>query len=240
MSSAINLIRWSLRAYYNNKWIFISLTAIPLALGFLFAFITNILFSLSPLEPNSAEFIAASSFSTFFFFIITIIINAWTSVSLLFVIRERGRIVKIKEALVWGWHKMFSYLWISILIGLIVALGFILLIIPGIIFAVWYSFSTYILVAEDRKGIDALKRSKEVVRGFWWKVLWRYIVLGLFIFVITLPIGMLTSIGMLLESIFIKDIANGLNILMGLFTTPLSLIYGYLIFGNLCKIKQAS
>jgi hypothetical protein len=240
MPNPIDLIRWSLRAYYNNRWVFICLTAIPLVLGFLFTFLITLLFSLSPLRPDSIEFFTASLFSSALLFIITTIINAWTSVSLIFVIRKRQRVVRVREALAWGWYKIGSYFWISALTGIIVLFGFILLIIPGIIFAVWYSLSAYVLVSEERRGIDALNRSKEIIRGFWWKVFWRFVVLGLFIFLITLPIGMLTSLGTFLENVLIKDIANSVNIILGLFTTPLTVIFGYLIYDNLCKIKQTA
>ena len=55
----------------------------------------------------------------------------------------------------------------NILISLIVALGCILLIVPGIIFALNYSMTYYILV--DNPGMsaqDAMKKSKEMMKGY--------------------------------------------------------------------------
>jgi hypothetical protein len=56
---------------------------------------------------------------------------------------------------------------------------FLLLIVPGIIFAVFWSFGAVVLIAENKKAREALKRSHELVRGKWWTVLGYTILLGL-------------------------------------------------------------
>jgi hypothetical protein len=53
-----------------------------------------------------------------------------------------------------------------ILAGLVVALGFILCIVPGIIFWVWYVFVAQIVVVENLGGGRALERSKQLTDGF--------------------------------------------------------------------------
>jgi len=62
---------------------------------------------------------------------------------------------------------------ISILTSLIIIGGFILLIVPGVIFAIWYAFSFYAVVLDQHKVMDALKTSKNLVQGRWWAVWWR-------------------------------------------------------------------
>lgn len=69
--------------------------------------------------------------------------------------------------------------WASILVGLIVIVGMFLLIIPGIIFAVWYSFTTMIVVLERLRGTDAMRKSKSYVQGRWWEIFFRVILLSL-------------------------------------------------------------
>jgi hypothetical protein len=56
-------------------------------------------------------------------------------------------------------------LWTSMLSGLAIASGFLLFIIPGIVFAVWFSLSVYIAVEEGLGAVDSMKRSKELVQG---------------------------------------------------------------------------
>ena len=52
--------------------------------------------------------------------------------------------------------------------------GIILLVIPGLIFAVWYGFSVFTLIFENKKSINALSASRELSRGRFWPVCWRY------------------------------------------------------------------
>ena len=43
--------------------------------------------------------------------------------------------------------------------------GFILFIIPGIIFAFWFSLSSHVVVIEGKSGFAALGRSKQLMKG---------------------------------------------------------------------------
>ena len=55
---------------------------------------------------------------------------------------------------------------ISFLVALVVGLGCILLIVPGIILAFCYSMTTYILIDNPEVGItDAMKQSREMMNG---------------------------------------------------------------------------
>ncbi len=55
----------------------------------------------------------------------------------------------------------------------LIALGGILLFIPAVIFFVWYYFSNYIVIFEDKKGLGTLAESKNLVVGRWWPMAWR-------------------------------------------------------------------
>jgi hypothetical protein len=60
---------------------------------------------------------------------------------------------------------------VAILVGLTVAVGFILLVIPGIIFLVFLSVSVPALVVENRRGTEAMKRSWNLVSSHFWHAL---------------------------------------------------------------------
>ncbi len=100
-----------------------------------------------------------------------------------------------------SWRDTVSYLWVSILVGVIVTIGTILFIVPGVIFGIWYSFAALVFVLEGVKGYEALKKSKALVQGRFWLVVWRwalpFFVYGLFLIVIigvpTLVITLLTG-----------------------------------------------
>jgi hypothetical protein len=61
--------------------------------------------------------------------------------------------------------KAMPLLGASVLIGLVVFLGFLLLIVPGIIFASWFSLTFFVMFDENLGAIASMKRSKELVSG---------------------------------------------------------------------------
>ena len=53
----------------------------------------------------------------------------------------------------------------SILAGLVICLGFVLLIVPGVIWALWFMLVSSVAVLEGIGGSRALGRSRELMRG---------------------------------------------------------------------------
>lgn len=68
----------------------------------------------------------------------------------------------------------------SIIVSLIVIGGFILLIIPGIIWGLQLSFFSYALVDKRIGSWEALKKSRHITKGNLWRLFFFHIVLGLF------------------------------------------------------------
>ena len=60
---------------------------------------------------------------------------------------------------------------VAIMAGILMGLGLILLVIPGIIVAVWLAVATPVAAIEGRRNSDALGRSRELARGHFWHVL---------------------------------------------------------------------
>ena len=83
---------------------------------------------------------------------------------------------------------------VTILTTLATLGGFLLLFIPGIIFMLWFAFS-YIFVAVDETSVmDSMHKSKALVDGRWWQVLYRVIVPSLiFGILISIVIGIVGS-----------------------------------------------
>jgi hypothetical protein len=75
-----------------------------------------------------------------------------------------GRDVTAGEALRKGLTKILPLIGTGILMYLAVMGGFILLIIPGILFALWFGLAQHTVVLENLSGVKALSRSKELVR----------------------------------------------------------------------------
>lgn len=83
------------------------------------------------------------------------------------------------EDLWMGYPKFLGFFAAYLLYGLLVLAGFILLIIPGIYWAVKYQFYAYFIMERDMAPIEALKASGEITRGSWWNLFWLGILSGL-------------------------------------------------------------
>src|SRR5207249_9684911 len=64
-----------------------------------------------------------------------------------------------------------SVLLVAVLVGIVAAVGFILLVIPGIILLVFLSVSIPALIVENARGRLAMRRSWNLVKGHFWHVL---------------------------------------------------------------------
>jgi hypothetical protein len=119
----------------------------------------------------------------------------------------------IKTALQRGWSRIWPFIWVFSLTGFIVTGGFLLLIIPGVIFSVWFFLSQFVLAAEDELGMRALLKSKAYMQGRFFEVFIRLLVVWL----VSVVIGMVPVLGAVLSLLFV----------------PFMLIFGWLIYEDL-------
>jgi len=92
---------------------------------------------------------------------------------------------------------LWPAIYTSLLVGIIIFGGTLLFIVPGIIFSVWYVFSIFAVVFDGKKGLKALKTSKELIVGRWFHIFWRVMAPGflfgiiatILILIITIPIN---------------------------------------------------
>lgn len=84
----------------------------------------------------------------------------------------------------------------SILYGIIVIVGFILLIVPGVIFAIMFSFGSLIIVDANTKIVDSLKESAAITKGSRLKLLGFFVIIALINILgyIALGVGILVSV----------------------------------------------
>lgn len=102
--------------------------------------------------------------------------------------------------------KLFlPLLGLGIVVGLGTMLGFILLIVPGIIVAVMWSAATGALVVEGRGIFESLQRSRDLTRGYRWPIFG----LAVIYMVVSFVIGMLVGgIGMATGGSFLDGSTN--------------------------------
>lgn len=81
-----------------------------------------------------------------------------------------------KESMATSLPLLWPLFYTFILLGLIVMAGYFLLIIPGIIFSIWYAFTIYQVIFENTYGMAALRASKQLVAGRWWTILFSLLI----------------------------------------------------------------
>lgn len=130
-----------------------------------------------------------------------------------------------------GVKLFWAAIWVGILNGVAIIGGFVLLIIPGILLMIWLVFSNFTLVLEDKRGIKALLASKEYVKGFWWAIVGREILLFLVWFAVALIIYAPAAT-------LLGPIGGGIvyAILLLLFV-PFAMCYVFEIYANLRRLK---
>lgn len=123
----------------------------------------------------------------------------------------------MRDSLEAGSKKLWSFIWIFTILSYIVTGGFLLVVIPGIIFSIWFFFSQFILAREDERGMSALLKSKEYVKGYWFDVFLRMFI----IWIISAVVSGIPFIGWILSVFFM----------------PFAMIFSFLVYEDLKAIK---
>jgi hypothetical protein len=97
----------------------------------------------------------------------------------------RGRPVSLSESLQVGLQRFFPIVGLAIVMGIMVMLGFILLIVPGLILLTMWFVSTPACVVERLGPMRSLGRSSELTKGHRWKIFGLMLVLLLISMVVT-------------------------------------------------------
>ncbi len=92
---------------------------------------------------------------------------------------QQGENVTWEAALRHGLSRWFASFWTNLLAGIMLVGLFLLLIVPGAIFAVYWSFVMAAVGLRSMEGMAAIRYSKSLVKGRWWKTFGYLIVFGL-------------------------------------------------------------
>ena len=96
------------------------------------------------------------------------------------------------------WHPrpFFFYLGVRILTGIAIVLGLLLLIVPGIVLALMFLFSSFMVIDRELDPIEAMKESARITYGYRFELLFLLLILLALnvLGVLALGVGLLVSI----------------------------------------------
>lgn len=141
--------------------------------------------------------------------------------------------VSLKKAFSESVPYLYGYLLLMIYIGVSVFFGALLLIVPGIVFAIWFMFAPMVMVVDRIKGISALKKSKSLVRGVWGNVFLRILALMALSLLLSIAAGVFVDFIQKLFSVSELSAQTIVDFLYQLIVTPFGIIYVYELYRNL-------
>jgi hypothetical protein len=90
-------------------------------------------------------------------------------------------------------HKLLSLLAAAILLGIIIVLGLIALVVPGIILGLMFSLTISAIMIENVGAIEGMSRSRALVSHRWFKTFALLLIIGIILAVVSTIAGLIAS-----------------------------------------------
>lgn len=232
LSSPRDLLKTTLDLYRKEFWLFLGYAAWLLVPAATFYFAIAL-----PLNPVTVILIVVTGVLQIFVWL-WILICLMRITALLVANTPIDHDVLTTQAL----HRIKPVLSVVFLQGIIVLGGTLMLIIPGIIFWVWYSFAQIACGLDDKRPLESLSVSRALVQGRFLATLWRLIagplVIGLlYAFFSAIILMILASLFGVDPNIVFSDSpplwSQLVQSIVDIFFIPLFLIYTVLLYQNL-------
>jgi hypothetical protein len=123
--------------------------------------------------------------------IIGVVINAALQAAIMRAAAQTtvGDAVDVGESYRFGFKRIGAVIAASLLVGLVVGIGFILLVIPGVIFLTLLAVVIPVVVIENKGATEAMSRSWNLAKGHFWHVLGTIVVAAIIAGVVGGAIG---------------------------------------------------
>ncbi len=133
----------------------------------------------------------------FFFAIVSAVLGIMASGAYVPIVRAElaNQPWTIGEGFAKGYQRFWSILGASILVALIVILGLIALVIPGIIFATWYAYTIPAIVSEDKGALEGMSASRAFGKDKKWSTFLLFLTFALVTFLLSLLTGFVPGVG---------------------------------------------
>lgn len=145
-----------------------------LAIFVIWAFITIISQGLQASLNSENQFVASFLVSIVMWIVGSIISMGVIFITLQFVDKKKPHVKDVFYT-----KNLFNFILASIMKTLIIFVGYLLLIIPGIIFSIKLQYAEYLIVDKQKDAVDSLKGSWELTKGVKWNLFLFGLLLGL-------------------------------------------------------------
>jgi hypothetical protein len=147
-------------------------------------------------------------------FVITVVSSALAEAACLKAVSDTyvGTETDWRASLRFGFHRLGSLLWLTLLHGVLLLLAFAACIVPGIwLYAAW-SVAVPALLIEGTRGFKALGRSFNLVRGRWWPTAGTLLLANILAAAVSFGFGLLALPFVFTgrDNEFVFDLANGI------------------------------
>jgi hypothetical protein len=178
---------------------------------------------------------------TSFFSLITICLTVFVSAGFISTTLKKSKF-SFNELIDNGLSKYGKFFLFNIVLIIFLLLLSLLLIIPGIIFGIYWAFASYIFFDKKEKILSSLKQSRKIVKNRWWKtfgylLLISIILVGLSILIniIQFPTLIISGIHILNDtplSLTLLGISSLLGVIASFFASLISMPMAILFFKN--------
>lgn len=155
-------LRFGWESFKKRPWFFIAITILVTVAGWAVGFVGGFVGAL--LGTNAFD----KAVGTLISFAGQILIGMGT---IAFYLRAHDSVTAAEAQHLWHPRPFWKYTGVNILNGLIVIFGLILLIVPGIIWALMFMFAQYFVIEHQKAPLDALRESARITNGHKWQLL---------------------------------------------------------------------
>lgn len=112
---------------------------------------------------------------------------------------KQYQMVTYTEAITVGFRNWGRLWWAQFVAGIFISLGFIALIVPGILLAIRYALIESVVILEGADASESRKRSSEITAGKGWQIFGAYalffLVFFIFSYMVYIPVGVMMELG---------------------------------------------
>lgn len=148
--------------------------------------------------------------------------------------------ISLTDAIKLAWSKWGRAFITQLLTSLIILGLSLLLLIPGFIYSIYYIFMLDAVALRDKDGMEALKYSKTLIEGQWWRIFWISMGIGVIYLIFN---GVITFIfGRVSENPYFAIAPNAINLyiasILGVVGTVLFLNVDFVYHKKLTRRKE--